>query len=110
MKSQFPGMDPYLEKYWHEVHKRLVIYAGDQLQERLPADLRASIEQRVVLEQGPDLGRTICPDVFVIEHPAPISSVQSPSQTAAALEEEPLILTPFDEQRTEVYIEIVDVA
>ena len=44
MKSPFPGMDPYLENYWHEVHQRLIIYTGDFLQANLPAPLRARIE------------------------------------------------------------------
>jgi hypothetical protein len=50
MNSPFPGMDPYLEQYWREVHVRLIAYAGDSLQERLPAGLRARIEERVFLE------------------------------------------------------------
>ena len=65
MQSPFPGMDPYLEKYWHEVHKRLIIYAGDQLQERLPRRLRAKFEERVLLESESDavcayLPRRLC--------------------------------------------------
>ena len=41
MASPFPGMDPYLERFWRDVHARLIIYAADQLQENLPSDLRA---------------------------------------------------------------------
>ncbi len=40
MHNPFPGMDPYLEQHWGDVHHRLVQYASDQLQEHLPADLR----------------------------------------------------------------------
>jgi hypothetical protein len=39
MASPFPGMDPYLERYWRDVHHRLVTYGCDQLQSRLPDDL-----------------------------------------------------------------------
>ena len=43
MASPFPGMDPYLEQFWRDVHARLIIYAADQLQGRLPGDLRARL-------------------------------------------------------------------
>ena len=42
MTSPFPGMDPYLESHWADIHHRLVMYACDQIQSRLPGDLRAS--------------------------------------------------------------------
>ena len=60
MKSPFPGMNPYLEKYWHEVHQRLVIFTGDSLRSLLPHTLKARIGERTVrslwamrLEQEP---------------------------------------------------------
>ena len=52
MKSPFPGMDPYIERYWHEVHHRLITYAGDELQVRLPPHLSARIEERVAPNQA----------------------------------------------------------
>jgi hypothetical protein len=39
MKSPFPGMDPYLEQFWRDVHASLIIYSRDQL------DLQALIDQ-----------------------------------------------------------------
>jgi hypothetical protein len=45
MPSPFPGMDPYLEQSWGDVHHRLITYATDQLQPTLPGDLRARIEE-----------------------------------------------------------------
>ena|SRR5947209_5900130 len=47
MASPFSGMDPYLEQFWRDVHASLVIYLRDQLQGRLPPDLRARVEERV---------------------------------------------------------------
>ena len=32
MASPFPGMDPYLEQFWGDVHHALITYARDQLQ------------------------------------------------------------------------------
>lgn len=47
MKSPFPGMDPYLEAYWGDVHQRLVMYLSDAIQVNLPVDLRSRVEERV---------------------------------------------------------------
>ena len=76
MQSPFPGMDPYLEKYWHEVHQRLVIYAGDTLQGLLPPHLKARIQERVVVEQESDPLCSIYPDVYVVEHPQPLGAAR----------------------------------
>jgi len=45
MASPFPGMDPYLESHWRDIHARLVIYACDALQGVLPSALRARVDQ-----------------------------------------------------------------
>jgi hypothetical protein len=65
MKSPFPGMDPYLERYWGDVHHSLIQYTRDHLQPRLPDDLIARIEQRVFLEAGSGRLRHIVPDVHL---------------------------------------------
>jgi Protein of unknown function (DUF4058) len=46
MKSPFPGMDPYLERHWGDVHSRLVIYIADALQPLLPEGLLARVDER----------------------------------------------------------------
>src|SRR4051812_35491605 len=61
MKSSFPGMDPYLEARWSDVHAMLIATIKEALQPRLPAGLRARSEERVLLE---DLAT---PEPFVIE-------------------------------------------
>ncbi len=66
MSSPFPGMDPYLEQHWGDVHTSLVIYARNQLQKVLPKDLRARVEERVVIT-GLGRPRLLFPDVRVIE-------------------------------------------
>ena len=42
IKSPFPGMNPYLEQHWRDVHARLITYASDAIQAQLPPGLRAS--------------------------------------------------------------------
>ena len=56
MKSPFPGMDPYLERHWGDVHQAVVTYIRDGLQSRLPGDLRARMQERVYIEI-PDVRR-----------------------------------------------------
>jgi hypothetical protein len=53
MKSPFPGMDPYLERHWPDVHAALVIGARSDLNNALPADLVARSEERLAIE-SPD--------------------------------------------------------
>ncbi len=47
MGSPFPGMDPYLESHWGDVHASLVIYIRDALQGLLPVDLRARVDGHI---------------------------------------------------------------
>src|SRR5262247_2400043 len=69
MPSPFPGMDPYLEAHWRDIHARLVIYACDALQAVLPGALRARVEESVVLETPMGLAdHALFPDVRVVEY------------------------------------------
>src|SRR5579871_513996 len=68
MASPFPGMDPYLEPQWLDVHTKLVAYAADALNSLLPDDLIARTEERVGIETDePELPATVSPDVSVFE-------------------------------------------
>ena len=106
MGSPFPGMDPYLEKHWRDVHARLIVYASDQMRGRLPRDLKARIEERVFLESADGEGWSLYPDIRVIEqrNPAP-PRAKSDGGVAVA---DPLILRLTAEPMSEGYIQIVD--
>lgn len=67
MTSPFPGMDPYLEQFWSDVHTRLTTYASDALQRQLPGDLRARIEEQLYIEDPSGGSRRVAPDVAIIE-------------------------------------------
>ena len=120
MKSLFPGMDPFLERHWGDVHQAVVTYIRDWLQSRLPGDLRARMQEWVYIEI-PDVRRgEYDPDVRVIERPlrSPASSsataVAEP-QTATELDDgefvpaEPILIHLDIEPVTESYVEIIDV-
>jgi hypothetical protein len=65
--SPFPGLDPYLEGNWSGIHQRMITYAADALQSRLPDDLVACVEERVYVETEDQHPRTIVPDAHVAE-------------------------------------------
>ncbi len=69
MNSPFPGMDPFLELHWGDVHLTLIHHLRKQLQSNLPDDLRARVEERVFVETDLAQSRRIVPDVRVIETP-----------------------------------------
>lgn len=65
MPSPFPGMDPYLEPHWLDVHTKLVAYAADELNRVLPDALVARTEERVAVESAWGDERVVGPDVRV---------------------------------------------
>ena len=106
MASPFPGMDPYLESHWGDVHHRLITYASDRLQKVLPKDLRARVEERVFVE-SPEGGsrRRVVPDVRVIERRRRKGKLVT-AATGLALAEPLIVLA--DEEVTQGFIEIRD--
>ncbi len=69
MPSPFPGMDPYLEQHWGDIHSRLVLYACDQIQSRLPDELFARVEEYLAVEEEDEGRRGYYPDVKITERP-----------------------------------------
>jgi Protein of unknown function (DUF4058) len=111
MRSPFPGMDPYLEAHWGDVHSRLVTYTCDALQARLPASLRARMQERVYIEL-PDEGRhESYPDVRVFEYPArrPGTGELMVEGNGGIAVADPVLVDLGLVSRTESYIEVVDV-
>ncbi len=53
VRSPFPGMDPYLESRWADVHPSLNVYIAESIQRTLPLALRARVvNQLMVLDDG----------------------------------------------------------
>jgi hypothetical protein len=107
MKSPFPGMDPYLERHWGDVHTRLVMYACDQLQAALPESLLARVEERIYVENEVAPTRPIIPDVRVIEHGQPAAGAVAILDDVQVAE--PFVLHMDNEPVTETFIEIREV-
>jgi hypothetical protein len=111
MKSPFPGMDPYLEPHWLDVHTHLVAYAADSLNAMLPEDLIARSEERVAVEAPGRAEEWIHPDVRVLEAFGPatgvkVGPVQGTGNGGVALA--PLRLRLLRERATERFIKIIE--
>jgi hypothetical protein len=108
MPSPFPGMDPYLEAHWRDVHASLIIYTRDALQGVLPSSLRARVEESVLLETPKGLGdHPLFPDVRVVEYASTGNLVETRRETGVAVVE-PLLVEAEPEPVTETFIEIID--
>jgi Protein of unknown function (DUF4058) len=104
MKSPFPGMDPYLEQFWPDIHASLIIYARDQIEEQLPGNLIARVEERVVLETEED-PRAVYPDVKITERPGRGFPGGAVAGRAAVIE--PVIVEYPGEPATETFLNIL---
>ncbi|MCA9122022.1 MAG: DUF4058 family protein [Planctomycetaceae bacterium] len=107
-KNPFPGMNPWLEARWGDIHTSLTTYARDQIQSHLPPGLRARVEEYVAVESDDvEDGDRFVPDVQVAESPfAPPAEVLSQPGVAVA---EPILVARQTEPRTLRYIHIVDI-
>jgi hypothetical protein len=111
MKSPFPGMDPYLEGFWNDVHGKLVAYLADELNESLPAGYRASIDKRLVISdvENPRPAARF-PDVSVLQWPS--AGDQGPVATQIhsqhLLLSSPEHISYWNEPLTEYFLEILD--
>ena len=67
--SPFPGMDPYLQRRWSDIHVKLLAFLGEASQEVLPDGLAARAEERVLLEDSVRMptGQWYRPDTAVVE-------------------------------------------
>ena len=108
MRSPFPGMDPYLEQYWGDVHHRFITYTCDALQRHLPGGLLARVDERVFVEPSEGRGRNIVPDVRVVERGRPQGrGVETGNGVAVA---EPLVVhLEQSEPVRQGFIEIIDI-
>lgn len=113
MKSPFPGMDPYLEACWGDVHTSLVTYARNQLQRQLPPGLHARVEEHVTLQLtdtgSGQSGRRLSyyPDVRVVERPAD-AGTQLHSADGGIAVLEPLVVPLAVEEQTQRTVQIID--
>ena len=107
-RSPFPGMDPYLEASWGDVHHALCTYARDSLQAQLGSGLVARMEERTVIEIAGETFRRIVPDVRAVEI-EPFSE-DGGVAVATQVEVEPTLAGVDDEPLTESFLKVIDTA
>jgi hypothetical protein len=105
MKSPFPGMDPYLERNWRDVHHRLCTYGCDQIQEQLGEGLLARVDERLVVESEVGGRRSIYPNVRVVEEGREVTKRVGPGGVAVA---EPIVVRVDSEPARQAFIEIIE--
>jgi hypothetical protein len=103
VRSPFPGMDPYLERHWLDVHTGLIGEARKHLNRVLPEGLIARAEERVAVEANEEYVRHRGPDVRVF---AP-GSAEPDAGLEVAVIDAPFELVDSDPV-TERFIRIID--
>jgi hypothetical protein len=107
MKSPFPGMDPYLEQHWEDVHTALIAYIRDALQPQLSSDLIARMEEKVYVEDESERRRRK-PDVRIVE----VSAAWEPwsGEASTVVLDKPILLEPLGDPIPERSVLIYDSA
>ncbi len=106
MRSPFPGMDPYLESRWSDVHTRLVGLVSESLQTQLPSSLRARSEENILLE-GDDDEASYRGDVAIISRSG-LRGERRPIAPGGAAVLEPVQIEVLYQPRTERWVQIID--
>lgn len=109
MRSPFPGVDPYLEAHWGDIHTRLMVYVSNQLNSQLPDDLQARVEESLAITEDDGTKRTVYSDVRVVEDTG-MSAAESAAAPAISTVEvaQPYVVRLEDEPATLRHLEIVD--
>lgn len=104
MKSPFPGMDPFLERHWQDVHSTFMVYAKQQLNQHLPSQLLARVEECLAVENDDGLSRVIYPDISVVEQQSEPVGFQPVSAGVAVADtfEVPLLVNSPPQRRLEI--------
>jgi hypothetical protein len=108
MKSPFPGMDPYLERRWSDVHVRLITYITDALVPLLPPNLRALAEERVLLEEVGGRRRYATDVAVVVQSKRRQRAGVRTKGASAATIPEPYVIEFRDGPPVDRFVKIID--
>jgi len=115
MPSPFPGMDPFLEAHWGDVHGALASLIRVEIRKQLPSGLKARLETSVVLEtvdfeplvENAQLeANCIYPDVGVYQNER-VASASAAELTSLAVAE-PELVEPRLTSRKRHSVQILD--
>jgi hypothetical protein len=108
-KSPFPGMDPWMEATWGDVHTALISYARDAITPQLPVGLHARMEQRVFVEMLDQPLRARYPDLHVVARARPFMPGQRTAGNGGVATA-PLRVRVMNDPLTQNFIQITDAA
>jgi len=110
MPGLFPGMDPYLERHWGDVHTRIIVLSSTQLRPQLPGDLRARIEEQVTVTSDDGSRVDYQPDVRVIQRPDALPQEDEGGVAVAVEVEAPekYVIALDRERESERSLQIID--
>lgn len=104
-------MNPFLERFWPDVHTALIGYIRDAIAEQLPSGLKARSEEQVTLAEGDEKPKGFRADVAVVDSwkqgIAPSWQPQPEGPAIVAAEPEYCTVEEVDEV-TERWVEILD--
>ena len=107
-KNPFPGMNPWLQRKWSDVHTKLITFIAEALTTELPPDLAAYAEERIALQAEGEQPVGFRSDVAITEswrHGLPPVWTPEHDATPVALAQPMLIRVP---ERMDRWVEIVD--
>ena len=110
-RSPFPGMDPWLERYWNDVHPRVIEEIADQITDALPDGLFVSVQRDVygVDPESPRTRQLYEPDIAVVEHRPVTGPGGRPAADGGGLAvAEPIRLVVADDRVSQGHLEIRD--
>jgi hypothetical protein len=103
----FPGMNPFLEDFWADVHASLMVYLRNAVQPLLPQGLFARVEESLTIDAEREDGRmrSFRPDVLVAHQWSENPKEQMIGGVAVTEPDDYYIV----EQEVERRVEIIDV-
>lgn len=112
-RSPFPGMDPWLEAHWGDVHTSLCTYTRDQLRPQLPQGLKVRVEEYVTVQSMEDgdfdeARHRFSPDVRITEKPNWEGTESAGIALVEEVGSEPLVIPRLHEPETLRSIRIID--
>src|SRR2546423_722627 len=109
MPSPFPGMDPYLEApaFWADFHAAFLTYLRDAINERLPDNYEARLDEKVnLVERSPDRIKLIEPDL-ALSRDQPSGSRATSGIGVATVEPVTIPHLRIEEEEHERWLEIL---
>jgi hypothetical protein len=102
-------MDPYLERFWGDIHNSIIFLSKQAIQTQLGGSLVARSEDRVYVDDEDGVHRQIrIPDVRIVEQG--IRDVPLFPAAGGIAVAEPTVITIESDDVTESYIQIIDTA